>query len=179
MVPADPKQTNLRFRSGGAGGHEVTQQLTIDGLPLFKPPYARVTAIDMGKGEHAWMTPIGNGPRNHPLLKDLNVPPLGDGVLGGSVLVTKTLLFVSVTHLFVYGDPQPPSWAQWADPDVTRKLLYVFDKQSGAILRIVELDGLSAAAPMTYSYQGKQFLVLATGGGANSELVALGLPDAR
>jgi quinoprotein glucose dehydrogenase len=179
MVPADAKQTNLRFRNGGAGGHDVQRQLTIDDLPLFKPPYARVTAIDMGKGEHAWMTPIGNGPRNHPLLKDLNLPPLGDGILGGSVLVTKTLLFVTVTHLFVFGDRQPPTWAKWADPDVTRKLLYLLDKQTGTILRTIELDGLSASAPMTYSYQGKQFLAIAMGGGADSELVALGLPDPR
>jgi quinoprotein glucose dehydrogenase len=179
MVPGDPRQTNLRFHPGGAGGHAVTQQLTIDDLPLFKPPYARITAIDMGKGEHVWMTPVGNGPRNHPLLRDLNLPPLGDGILGGSVLVTKTLLFVTVTHLFVFGDPQPPPWARWADPDVTRKLLYVLDKHSGMILRVIELDGLSASAPMTFLYKSKQYIAVAVGGGSDSELVALSLPDAR
>jgi quinoprotein glucose dehydrogenase len=67
-----------------------------EGLPLFKPPYSRVTAIDMNRGEHLWVRPLGNGPRNHPLLKDLNLPPLGEASEGQSALVTKTLLFVTV-----------------------------------------------------------------------------------
>ena len=121
------------------------------------------------------MTPIGNGPRGHPLLRDLNVAPLGDQVLGASPLVTKTLLFVSTTYLFVYGEPLAPAWAKWGDPDATRKLLYVMDKRSGAILRVIELDGLSAAAPMTYLHRGKQYIVVATGGGPTSALVALSL----
>ena len=63
------------------------------GLPLLKPPYGRITAIDLNKGEHVWMVPNGDGPRDHPLLKPLNLPPLGNP--GRSApLVTKTLLFV-------------------------------------------------------------------------------------
>ena len=174
LVQGNPTQTNYRYRSGG-GGH-FASLLAIDDLPLFKPPYARVTAIDMNKGEHLWMTPLGNGPRRHPLLKDLDLAPLGDPILGGSVLVTKTLLFVSVTHLFVFGNPQPVPWAQWNDLDVERKLLYVFDKQTGNVLHVVEMDGLSAAAPMTYMHDGKQYIVVAVGGGEESELVALSLP---
>ena len=130
----------------------------------------------MNTGEHLWMTPLGNGPRSHPLLRDLNLPPLGDPILGGSVLVTKTLLFVSVTHLFVFGHPQPVPWAEWTDPDVERKLIYVLDKDSGNILRVIDLEGLSAAAPMTYMHEGKQYVVVAVGGGEDSELVALSLP---
>lgn len=174
MIAGNPKQSNFRFTAGGIG-HEARQMLAIEDLPLFKPPYSRVTAIDMGRGEHLWVTPIGNGPRGHPLLRDLNVPPLGDHVLGASPLVTKTLLFVSTTYLFVYGEPQAPAWAKWGDPDVTRKLLYVMDKRSGAILHVIELDGLSAAAPMTYLHRGKQYVVVATGGGSASALVALSL----
>ena len=174
LIPGDPTQTNFRYRSGG-GGH-LTSLLTVEGLPLFKPPYARLTAIDMNTGEHLWMTPLGNGPRSHPLLRDLNLPPLGDPILGGSVLVTKTLLFVSVTHLFVFGHPQPVPWAEWTDPDVERKLIYVLDKDSGNILRVIDLEGLSAAAPMTYMHEGKQYVVVAVGGGEDSELVALSLP---
>lgn len=113
MVPVtDPEQSNFRYRPGGLGPKNTASELTLDGLPLFKPPYARMTAIDMNRGEHVWMTPIGDGPRSHPLLKDLSVPPLGDGVLGASVLVTKTLLFMTTTHLFVFGDPQPQPWAK-------------------------------------------------------------------
>jgi quinoprotein glucose dehydrogenase len=147
--------------------------MTVDGLPLFKPPYFRVTAIDMNKGERLWMAPLGNGPRNHPLLKDLSLPPLGGDYHRASVLVTKTLLFVTVSGLHSRGVPERAPWAQWADPADARNLLSVFDKTSGALLRTIELDGLSAAAPMTYLHQGRQYLIVATGGGPTSELVAL------
>jgi quinoprotein glucose dehydrogenase len=156
--------------------------LAMDGLPIFKPPYARVTAIDMNKGVHVWMTPIGNGPRRHPLLKDVaNLPPLGDPILGAAPLVTKTLLFVGVTNLFVYGQPQPPAWARYADDDATHKLVYVFDKGSGAIVHVLSLaeqTNVSAAAPMTYLHDGRQYLVVASGGAENCELIAFALPRA-
>ena len=64
------------------------------GLPITKPPYGRITAIDLNTGEHLWMVPNGDGPRDHPALKDLNLPPLGH--MGRAApLVTKTLLFVT------------------------------------------------------------------------------------
>jgi quinoprotein glucose dehydrogenase len=156
--------------------------LSMDGLPIFKPPYARVTAIDMNKGELVWMTPLGNGPRSHPLLKDLNLPPLGDAILGASPLVTKSLLFVAVTNLFVYGQPQPTSWAKYADPDATKKLIYVFDKRDGHLLHVIKLDqqsNVSASAPMTYMANGKQYLVVATGGAEDCELIAFALPPSE
>src|SRR5262249_3126370 len=65
---------------------------TSSGLPLFKPPYGRITAIDLNTGKHAWMTPMGEGPRNHPALKAMNLPRLGWD-RRGFLLVTKTLLF--------------------------------------------------------------------------------------
>ena len=67
------------------------------GLPLVKPPYKRVTAIDLNTGEHVWMSPHGDGPRNHPALRHLNLPALGGhvGMHGGGPLVTKTLLLVN------------------------------------------------------------------------------------
>lgn len=49
------------------------------GLPLFKPPYKRVTALDLNTGDRVWMQPHGDGPRNHPALQHLNLPPLGGG----------------------------------------------------------------------------------------------------
>jgi quinoprotein glucose dehydrogenase len=122
------------------------------------------------------MAPLGNGPRRHPLLKDLNLPPLGDAPARLGVLVTKTLLFVSVQLLDSTGRYTPPAWAEWGDPDMTKKLVYVFDKQSGTLLRTIDLEGLSAAPPMTYLYRGKQYIVMATGGGEDSALVALSLP---
>jgi quinoprotein glucose dehydrogenase len=176
LTPGDPKQTDFRYVAGGPG--KLNDLMTVDGLPLFKPPYARVTAIDMNKGEHLWVSPLGNGPRNHPLLKGLALPPLGDGIHGGSVLVTKTLLFVTVLHLQYDGAPAPPAWEQWGDADAARKVLYVFDKRTGALLRVFDMDGMAAAAPMTYLSGGKQFIVVAVGAGPSAELVAFSLPGA-
>ena len=70
-----------------------------EGLPLFKPPYSRITAIDMNTGEHAWMVPAGNGDRirNHPRLKGLNLPPLGGDSTFSGPLLTKTLLIYALT----------------------------------------------------------------------------------
>src|SRR5207247_9124568 len=100
--PSDTERGGTLPRAGGATAANTDQPsrpstgaqpraAEIDGLSIFKPPYARITAIDMNKGTHVWMSPLGSGPRNHPLLQGLNVPPLGDFVDGESVLVTKTL----------------------------------------------------------------------------------------
>jgi hypothetical protein len=73
-----------------------------------------------------WVQPLGNGPRNHPLLKDLNLPPLGDISEGQSALVTKTLLFVTVWRRTRDGRvPLVPPWAPCGNPDAGRKILYV------------------------------------------------------
>ena len=64
------------------------------GLPITKPPYGRITAIDMNTGGHVWMVPNGDGPRDHPRLQGLNLPPLGQPSRD-MPLLTKTLLFVS------------------------------------------------------------------------------------
>lgn len=163
LVTVDPKQGNMRYIRGAFDGVAGT----LDGLPLFKPPYTRVTALDLNRGEHLWTAAVGNGPRHHPLLKGLNLPPLGDENQNGtSVLVTKTLLFVTAR----------PAATKWHDPDASRKLIYVFDKQSGALVRTIEMDGAAAAAPATYMHRGKQYVVTAVGSGPASELVALSLP---
>jgi quinoprotein glucose dehydrogenase len=174
MTAADPKTTNLRYRMSGAGMN--ASNLTIDGLPLFKPPYARLTAIDLNKGEHLWTAAVGNGPRNHPLLKDLNLPPLGDFVDGIGVLGTKNVIFVS-TWRRQRGDGRPlvPTWQPWGDPDAGRKVLFAFDKRTGALLRAFDIDGFAAAPPMTYLYRGKQYLVMSVGGNEDAALVAFGL----
>jgi quinoprotein glucose dehydrogenase len=112
------------------------------------------------------MSPVGDGPRDHPLLKGLNLTPLGERLQGINVLVTKTLVFVGVIPI---ATPQPVNAAS------VQKLLYVFDKDSGAPLHAVEIDAFSAAAPMTYMFRGKQYLVVATGSGPTTELIALSL----
>ena len=163
LTQIDPKQGDMRYQRaplGTGAGLEL-----IEGLSIFKPPYSRLTAIDLNSGDHRWTAPVGDGPRDHPLLKGLNVPPLGERLQMISVLVTRTLVFVSVIPT-----------AQPAETESRRKLLYVFDKTSGAPLHTIELDAFSAAAPMTYLHGGKQYIVVAAGMGPNSELIALSLP---
>jgi hypothetical protein len=110
--------------------HPILGDLTVDGrqvkavIQVSKQAftYSRITAIDLNTGEHRWMAPVGDGPRDHPLLKGVNVPPLGERLQGISVLVTKTLVFVSVI---------PVATAQSGNTDERRKLLYVFDRHPG------------------------------------------------
>lgn len=172
VAPQDPANTNMLYRSGGSG--PTVDDATVDGLPIFRPPYSRVTALDLNSGTQAWMAPLGNGPIRHPLLKDLHTGPLGDQIHGGSILVTKTLLFVSVTHLQYFGARNAPKWAEWGDANAEQKAIYVFDKKTGALLHVIEYP-MGAAAPMTFEHQGRQMLVFAAGGGETSELVAMTL----
>ena len=81
------------------------------GLPLWKPPYTRMTAIDMNTGEHVWTIPTGNGDRirNHPMLRDLDLPPLGGDAGRSGPLVTKTLLI----HALSVGGGQTMDRGWW------------------------------------------------------------------
>ena len=95
----------------------------------------------------------------------------GIGVLG-----TKNVIFVS-TWRRQRGDGRPlvPTWQPWGDPDAGRKVLFAFDKRTGALLRAFDIDGFAAAPPMTYLYRGKQYLVMSVGGNEDAALVAFGL----
>jgi quinoprotein glucose dehydrogenase len=131
------------------------------GLPLLKPPYSRMTAIDMNTGEHLWMTPLGDGDRirRHRMLRHLDLPPLGgDG--RGNPLVTKTLL---ITALSAGGSNDGPR-------------LVAYDKATGAELASVDLPRGAIGTPMTYMVDGRQHIAL-TVGGTPPELVAFALPD--
>jgi quinoprotein glucose dehydrogenase len=145
----------MRFRRNG----QATLP-TLVGLPLSKPPYSRLTAYDMNTGAIAWQIPIGEGPRRHPLLRDLDLPPLGGG--RGFPLLTRTLLFVAHRGGQVggpRGDREPPS-------------LRALDKKTGQEIAKIELP-LGPSTPMTYMHDGKQYIAMATGGGARAEIVAL------
>ena len=169
----DPARTDLRYV--GAGGLSAVD-LQIDGLSIFKPPYSHVTAIDMNQGKHRWRSALGNGPLNHPLLRDLDIPALGNGPQHTHVLVTGTLLFVSVTYMTTPGGLAIPAWAEWADADMLRQLIFVLDKTTGDLVHVVRLDGNGASQPMTYLHGGRQYIAVAVGGEGNAELVALSLP---
>ena len=164
LLPGDPAKTNLRYTRGSRPLPEGPQ-----GLPLTKPPYGRIVAIDMNKGEHLWAVPNADGPRDHPALKDLNLPPLGQPSRD-MPLLTKTLLFVS------QGDPlmvrTPPM-----GPSKFGNRIRAYDKQSGRVLWEKELEAGSTGAMMTYLHQGKQYIVLPIGSRTHgAEFVALSLP---
>jgi quinoprotein glucose dehydrogenase len=135
------------------------------GLPLFKPPFGRLTAIDLARGEHLWMVPVGEGPRHHPLLEPLQLGRLGWD-RRSFPLATRTLLFVAQRG--PAGGTQPASEGPG---------LYVFDKASGELIAKVELPENATGALMTYFAGGRQYLVVPIGGrNRRAELIALSLP---
>ena len=131
----------------------MRELISSEGLPLTKPPYGRITAIDVNRGEHVWMVPNGDGPRNHPRLKSLNLPPLG--IPGRPApLVTKTLLFVGEGSDAIPGLPAD-GWG---------KMFRAYDKTTGKRLWEIELPAGTTGGPMTYVADGKQYIVVAIGG---------------
>ncbi|HKT79523.1 MAG TPA: PQQ-binding-like beta-propeller repeat protein [Vicinamibacterales bacterium] len=161
LIPGEQDRTNLRFRAGDRRLLQGPQ-----GLPLMKPPYGRITAIDLNKGDIAWMVANGDGPRNHPLLKDLQLPPLGQAVRAAP-LVTKSLLFVTEGDQVNVRTP----------PAGGGKKMRAYDKQSGKVLWETEFGAGSTGTLMTYMHNNKQFVVIAIGGqGYPPEFVALSLP---
>ncbi len=164
LVEAPPPATVGYLTTSGGGGMRLAGPR---GLPLFKPPYKRVTAVDLNTGEEAWMTPHGDGPRNHPALQHLNLPPLGGGEGGRSSgpLVTPSLLIMN------HGG------RDYADTAEGTRTISAYDKDTGAHLGSVRLPAVPNGNPVTYLHEGKQYLVVAVGsGGRDAELVALTLP---
>ena len=137
------------------------------GLPLFKPPYGRLVAIDLNKGDILWTVANGNGPRDHPALRHLNLPPLGQGGRAAP-LVTKTLLFL--------GEGANVG-AAFLPPGSGGKMFRAYDKATGAVVAELELPGGTTAAPVSYMVDGKQYLVVTIGWeDVPSEYIALALP---
>lgn len=150
------------------------------GLPWTKPPYGRVTAYDLNRGEIAWQEPLGEGPRNHPALRDLDLPRLG-WPQRGYPLLTKTLLFVGQearnwTRLgALIGDVLEEG--QEDELTVFDPKMYAYDKATGELIAELEMPRNVLGAPMTYMAGGKQYIVFAAGGlNADAELIALSLP---
>ena len=157
---SQPGVTVVDFASAPGGGFAQ-----IDGLPIFKPPYGRITAIDMNTGEHLWWIPNGDTPdniANHPLLDGVNIPNTGyQG--NATVLVTASLLM-------------------FAEGRGGRSLWYAADKQTGERIGSVEIPAPVNTAPMTFLHEGDQYIVLSIAGdGRDGEripgsLAALRLP---
>jgi quinoprotein glucose dehydrogenase len=137
------------------------------GLPIFKPPYGRLTAVDLNKGEIAWTIANGNGPRDHPAIKHLNLPPLGQPGRA-SPLVTKTMLFLGEGG--TDGIPLLPKYGGG-------RMFRAYDKATGKVIWETELPAGTTGAPMTYMMNGKQYLVVAMASqDVPGELVAFALP---
>ena len=146
---------------GGAG-------LTVRGLPIMKPPYGQISAIDLNKGEIIWQIAHGETPegvRNNPALKGLTIPRTGRAGVVGS-LVTKTLLISGEA-----GFGPTPTGARGA-------MLRAYDKATGKEVGAVYIPAPQSGSPMTYMLNGKQYLVLAVSGSNYSgELIAFKLPS--
>ena len=153
---------------GGRGNSPLTNGL--GGLPIVKPPYGVVAAIDLNTGSLKFQVPHGDTPdavRNSPLLKGMNIPKTGQqGIVGG--VVTKTL--------FIVGDPMVT-----APPDRPRgAMLRAYDKQTGQEVGAVWMPAAQSGNPMTYMVDSRQYIVVAVGGGTyTSEYIAFALPQSE
>ncbi len=142
------------------------RNLLVDRLPLLKPPYGRLTAIDLRQGEIAWQVPHGQTPdriANHPALAGLDIPRTGQGASVGT-LVTKTLVIAGEAELT-------------SDENGTRRaMLRAYDKSSGVEVGAVELPAPQTGSPMTYMIDEEQYIVIAvSGSGVSGRLVAFKL----
>jgi quinoprotein glucose dehydrogenase len=160
-APAAPAPAAPQAEGGGV-------RTNVQGLPLVKPPYGVLSAINLDKGELMWQVPHGDTPdavRNHPALKGLNIPKTGQG---GSVglMVTRTLV--------ILGDPQVTTTPQHP----RGAMLRAYDKATGKEVGAVLMPAPQSGSPMTYSVNGKQYIVVAVSGGAYSgEYIAYSLPS--
>ena len=153
----------------------------IQGIPLVKPPYGRVTALNMNTGELEWSVANGDGPRDHPLLRDLDLPPLGIPNRPAP-LVTKSFLFVGEGSDAVIGTV-PGGGSSYDGPatgyDESWRwgtLFRAYDKSSGNTVFEIDLSAGTTGAPMTYMHEGKQYIVVAVSSRATEpEWIALGL----
>ena len=160
-------------RSGGSGSASAAEggavtALTIQGLPLVKPPYGQLNAISLDTGDILWQVPHGETPdaiKNHPALKGLNIPRTGrPGNVG--TLVTKTLVISGEPGFGITSTGQRGA------------MLRAYDKKTGAEVGAVYMPAPQTGSPMTYMLNGRQYLMVAISGGSYSgELLALKLPQ--
>ena len=151
----DSVASDMRYIQGG-------RVPNVNGLPLLKPPYNRITAIDMSKGDIAWQTPGGDTPdriKNHPALAGLDIPNTG-AQSRPAVLATKTLLFATEG----YG---------------SRPVLHVLDKRTGARIADIQVPGSVGGSPMSYMVNGRQYIALWVGRQPTmpAQLITLALPQ--
>ncbi|MGH6814366.1 MAG: PQQ-binding-like beta-propeller repeat protein, partial [Hyphomicrobiaceae bacterium] len=154
-VRNDPR-SDLRY-SRGPG-----EALSVQGLPILKPPYSRITALDLNTGEYAWVVPLGTTPERvvqNPALVRVNLPNTGGIGLHATLLVTKTLLIAG---------------EGWGGEHMIR----AYDKKTGAIVGELQIPGMMGSMPMTYMVGGKQYVAFTVGTPTEpAQLIALALED--
>ena len=185
LVLSDPKTNDFRYLQGtatqgvrttaGSGGDGAAAPgaapvagLSIDGLPLYKPPYGQISAIDLNKGEILWQVAHGETPdaiRNHPSLKGVTIPRTGRaGVFG--VVVTKTLVIAGESGTITMPDGKQGAY------------LRAYDKKTGNDAGAVAMPAGQTGSPMTYMLNGKQYIIVAVGAaGFPAEYRAYRLPN--
>jgi quinoprotein glucose dehydrogenase len=169
LVPADAGDSTVKYFVGTIheSGHAF-HRLTVQGLPLVRPPYGRISAINLDTGEIVWQVAHGETPdeiRNSPMLRGLKIPRTGrPGVIG--VLTTKTLVIAGEGGVFINAAGRQGA------------LLRAYDKATGKDAGAVYMPSGQTGSPMTYMLNGKQYIVVAIGGqGYPGELLAFSLAD--
>ena len=169
IVPGDPARTDMRYVSGqGRPALTAGGGTTVQGLPLIKPPYDRITAYDMRRGEIVWQKAHSSTPddiRNNPALAGLDLPRLGQpGRTFVGTLATRTLLIAGEGGVHTNAAGQRVA------------LLRAYDKATGADPAASRCRPRQTGSPMTYVVNGKQYIVLAVSGVNGSQLIAFALP---
>jgi quinoprotein glucose dehydrogenase len=175
LVPGSQLKSDMNWVAGRAlnpdaapgAGQGPPPPLRIQGLPLIKPPYGRISAIDLNRGDITWQVAHGETPdeiRNHPLLKGLDIPRTGrPGYVG--TLTTKTLVIAGEPGLFTTPNGQRGA------------MLRAYDKTSGKEVGSVYMPAPQTGSPMTYRRGGQQYLVVAISSAQHgAELVAFRVP---
>ena len=165
----DPERSDMDYiRGNPTGVAPADRSLSIRGLPLVKPPWGRITAIDLKTGDILWQIAHGETPdniREHPDLQGLTIPRTGRGGRVGT-LVTETLLIAGEAGTFT-----TPSGEVGA-------MLRAYDKATGDEVGAVYMPAGVSGSPMTYLHDGAQYIVTAvSGGGHAGELLAYRLPE--
>jgi len=146
---------------GGLGG------LQVDGLPIVKPPYGVVSAVNLDKGEISWQVPYGETPDNiRAIFKERNINYGNTGMNGSvGVLITKTLVIMGDSQITSVTHPRGA-------------MMRAYDKQTGKEVGAVWMPAPVSGSPMTYMWQGRQYIIIAVSGGTYSgEYIAYALPE--
>ena len=150
-----PERSDMRYVGGFASARGPA------GLSLIKPPWGRITAIDLNTGDHLWMQANGDATdrvKNNPALEGVEIGRWGKATRAG-ILVTKTLVLAGEGY---GGDPH----------------FYGYNKATGEIIADLEIPASQTSLPMTYMHEGKQYVVFTVGGGGQvAELIAMAVPN--